>query len=351
MSDTMLAVVKYGQHDGEVELREVPVPEIGETDVLLEVRAAGVCGSDIEFWRHSITFPVNTPVIQGHEFAGVVAKVGEKVSGWQAGDEVVSETAAHICGRCRQCRTGNYNLCPDRLGFGYGTDGAFTRYVRVPERILHLKPPEVSWNAAALTEPACVAYNAVLVRSAPRPGEPIVILGPGPIGLFCLQVARAISASPIVITGTSIDERRLALARDLGADLAVNAQEEDPVPIVLEMTHGEGVPLVIDAAGHPTTTRQSFDMVVRNGQVTRIGWGPEPLGFSLDPLTAKAVHYQGTFSHTWRTWEAVLEMSRRGMLRPEALVTHEMGIRDWLTAYRLVESREAVKIILHPSPG
>ncbi len=344
----MAAVVKYGVEDGQVELREVPVPEIGETDVLVEVEAAGVCGSDIEFWRHSITFPVNTPVIQGHEFAGVIVRCGSQVRDWQEGDEVVCETAAYICGRCRQCRTGNYNLCPERLGFGYGTDGAFARYVRVPERILHRKPAEVSWKAAALAEPACVAYNALLVQSDPRPGEPVVILGPGPIGLFCLQVAHVIGASPIIITGTSVDERRLGLAVELGAAVAINADEDDPGPVVDELTGGEGVPLVVDAAGNSATIRQSLEMVARNGQVTKLGWGPEPVGFSLDPIVAKAVRYQGSFSHTWPTWEAVLELSRTGKLRPEALVTHEFAIGDWLTAYELVESREAVKVILRP---
>ncbi len=344
----MLAVVKYGVEDGQVELREVPVPEIGETDVLLEVKAAGVCGSDIEFWRHSITFPVNTPVIQGHEFAGAIVRRGGQVEDWQEGDEVVCETAAYICGRCRQCRTGNYNLCPERLGFGYGTDGAFAKYVRVPERILHRKPAEVSWKAAALTEPACVAYNALLVQSDPRPGEPLVILGPGAIGLFCLQVARAVGASPIIITGTSVDERRLALAKELGADVAIDAETEDPVAAVDELTRGEGVPLVVDAAGNSNTIRHSLEMVARNGQVTKIGWGKEPVGFSLDPIVAKAVRYQGSFSHTWRTWEAVLELTRSGKLQPEALVTHEFTIQDWLKAYHLVESREAVKVILRP---
>lgn len=307
-----------------------------------------MCGSDIEFWRHSITFPVNTPVIQGHEFAGVILRRGSQVGDWQEGDEVVCETAAYICGRCRQCRTGNYNLCPERLGFGYGTDGAFAKYVRVPERILHRKPAEVSWQAAALTEPACVAYNALLVQSNPRPGEPLAILGPGAVGLFCLQVARAVGASPIVITGTSVDERRLALAKELGADVAINAEAEDAVAAVDELTRGEGVPLVVDAAGNSTTIRQSLDMVARNGQVTKIGWGKEPVGFSLDPIVAKAVRYQGSFSHTWRTWEAVLELSRSGKLEAEALVTHEFTIDEWLTAYKLLESREAVKVILQP---
>jgi L-iditol 2-dehydrogenase len=120
------AVVKYGQRDGEVELREVPEPTAGPGEVLLEVRAAGVCGSDIEMWRHQVSFPVHTPVIQGHEFCGVIREVGPGVTEFQPGDRVASETAAYICGRCRSCRAGEYNLCPDRRGFGYGTDGAFT---------------------------------------------------------------------------------------------------------------------------------------------------------------------------------------------------------------------------------
>jgi len=348
MSDTMLAVVKYGHEDGQVELREVPVPSPGPGDVLLEVKAAGVCGSDIEFWRHSITFPVRTPVIQGHEFGGVIVEVGEGVTDWQVGDEVVSETAAYVCGKCRLCRTGSYNLCAERLGFGYGTDGAFAKYVRVRQGILHRKPAEIAWNAAALTEPTCVAYNALVVQSEVHPGEPVAILGPGAIGLLCLQVARALGASPINITGTTVDALRLDLARKLGADQVVNAQETDPVEVALELTHGDGIPLVIDAAGNSKTIRQSLDMVARNGQVTKIGWGKEPVGFSLDPIVAKAVRYQGTFSHTWRTWEAVLEMVRAGRLDPAALITHEFPISEWLTAYELVESRQAVKVILRP---
>ena len=133
----MQAVVKYGTGDGEVELREVPAPEIGPADVLLETAAAGVCGSDVEQWRHHVTYHVNTPVVMGHEFCGTVREVGAEVRGFRPGDRVASETAASICGQCRYCLTGEYNLCPIRLGFGYGLNGAFTRYVRVPVRCLH----------------------------------------------------------------------------------------------------------------------------------------------------------------------------------------------------------------------
>ena len=133
----MKAVVKYGTNDGNVELRDVPMPEIGPTDVLLEMAAAGICGSDVEQWRHDVTYKVNTPVTMGHEFCGTIREVGAEVRGYVTGDRVASETAAYVCGQCPYCLTGEYNLCPTRLGFGYGLNGAFTRYVKVPARCLH----------------------------------------------------------------------------------------------------------------------------------------------------------------------------------------------------------------------
>jgi len=344
----MKAVVKYGQEDGQVELREVPEPTIGETDVLLETRAVGVCGSDIEMWHHQVTFLVNTPVTQGHEFCGVIREVGARVEGWQVGDRVVSETAAVICGRCPYCRTGEYNLCPDRLGFGYGTDGAFTRYVRVPARCLHPLPEGMPFEYAALTEPACVAYNALVVKSRVRPGEPLLIIGPGPIGLFALQVAQASGAGPIVLTGLGPDAKRLAVGRELGADYVVNVEEQDPLEVVNDLTYGYGVPLVVDAAGNSAALKLALDAVARNGQITKIGWGPKPVGFSLDLLLTKAVTLQGVYSHTWRTWENVLRMIAAGTIRMEPMITHRFTIEDWERAYRLVEEREAVKVVLEP---
>ena len=344
----MNAVVKYGQRDGMVELRDVPVPQIGPRDVLLEVKAAGVCGSDIEMYRHKVTFPINTPVVQGHEFAGVIAEVGAEVEDFSAGDRAVSETAAYICGRCPLCRAGEYNLCPERLGFGYGTDGAFTRFVKVPARCLHAIPEGVPFEEAALTEPLCVAYNALVVKSRVIPGEPLVVLGPGPIGLFALQVARLSGAGPIVVTGTDADAGRLALAKELGADDTINAGRDDPIARVNQLTGGFGVPLVVDAAGSSDALRQTLDMVRRNGQITKIGWGPAPIDFSLDPLLSKAATLQGVYSHTWRTWEVCLRLIGRGQVDMASMISHRFSILEWKRAYELVETRQAVKVVLTP---
>lgn len=345
----MKAVVKYGTRDGEVELRDVPMPVIGETDVLLEMTAAGICGSDVEQWRHFVTYPVNTPVTMGHEFCGLIREIGSGVKGFQVGDRVASETAAYICGQCPYCLTGEYNLCPTRLGFGYGLNGAFTRYVKVPVRCLHHIPNNVSFEHAALTEPACVTYNALVVKSKIRPGEPVVVIGPGPIGLFAVQMARAQGAGRIYLVGTNADKIRLDVGSKIGADVLLNVQETDAAAAILDETGGYGVPLVVDAAGPAAALKLAMDVVARNGQITKIAWGPKPVELSLDPIVGKAVSLQGSYSHNWRTWEAVLKMMASRRLDLDTMITHRYTIDHWLEAYHLVEEREAVKIILTPA--
>src|SRR5215211_1207050 len=225
MTEVMTGLVQYELRPKAVELRELPVPEIGEGDVLLRVGAVSVCGSDIHQYHNKQSWPVRVPVVLGHEFSGVVAEVGKRVRGFKEGDRVVSETAASICGQCIYCRAGQYNLCPHRSGFGYGTDGAMAEFVRVPERCLHHIPASLSSERAALTEPCCVGYNAVAVKSHIKPGDIVVVLGPGPIGLLAAEIARVSGAGTLVVSGMSQDESRLAAARALGVTYAVNCEE------------------------------------------------------------------------------------------------------------------------------
>ena len=344
----MKAVVKYGHEDGMVELRDMPEPEVGPGEVLMEVKATGVCGSDIEFYRHAMTYTISVPVIQGHEFCGVVAEVSPGVKDFKVGDRVVSETAAYVCGRCRYCLAGEYNVCPERKGFGYGVNGAFTKYVRVPIRCLHRIPDDVPFEHAALTEPLCVAYNALVVKSRVPLGETVAIIGPGPIGLFCLQVAKAIGAGSIVVVGTKKDGKRLELAHKLGAGVTVNVDEADPVDEVNRLTQGEGASLVVDAAGETAALQTALGMVRRNGCITKLGWGLEPPEFSLDPLITKAVTLQGSFSHTWNTWETCLELIRAKTIDIESMITHQFTIADWKKAFLMMEEKETVKALLKP---
>lgn len=344
----MKAVVKYGQSPGMVEIRDVPLPEIDPGDVLLEVKAAGVCGSDLEMWHHDFTYKVHTPVIQGHEFCGVIAETGKAVTNWKRGDRAISETSAYVCGHCYFCRTGDYNLCPHRLGYGSLRDGAFTTYVKVRQEILHPMPEGLSFEEAAITEPVCVAYNTTVVRSRIRPGDTVVIIGPGPIGLNCVQMARISGAGRIIAAGTAADAGRLKVARDLGADIVVNSEMEDGVGRVMELTHGLGADLVIDAAGSAVTLKLSLEMVRRLGQITKVGWGPKPVNMSLDLLITKSATLQGAYGHNWNTWRHVLRLLETGQVKTGPLISAVLPITEWEKGYRMLEERRAVKVILKP---
>jgi len=343
----MRAVVNFSDQPGSVELRELPDPQPGRGQVLLRVRAVGVCGSDLHQWHGPVGWAVNYPVVLGHEFAGEIAAIGPDVMGWQVGDRVTCETAAEICGVCEYCRTGNYNVCPQRRGFGYGVHGAMATYVVARQGLLHRIPEGVSFEEAALTEPASVAFNAIVEKSHPRPGDLIVIIGPGPIGLMALQVARLFSPLHLVMIGLARDEARLELAQRLGADRIIIADREDAVQAVRRLGDGLGAHLVVDAVGISETLRQSLELVRPNGQITKIGWGRAPVGFSLDPLIAKAATLQGSYSHTWPTWERVLQLMARGSLNAR-VISQTFPLEEWRAGFERMDSLAIAKAVLLP---
>lgn len=344
----MKAVVYYERAEGAIEIRDVPVPSIAPDECLVEVKYCGICGSELHMYHGQLNVLAQPPVVLGHEWSGEIVKVGECVEGFEVGDRVTCETAAETCGRCVFCRSGEYNLCPERRAFGFAVDGAFTKYVSADHRLLHGIPEGVTYEAAAMCEPICVAYNAVVEKSRLQPGGVTVIIGPGPVGLFCLQIAKMAGAGTIVVTGTDRDGDRLELARRLGADVTVDVTKDDPGEVVAGLRDGHGADLVIDAAGVPAAMEQSLRLVRPNGQVTKIGWSLRPVDLTMDEIVAKAVTYQGAFSHTWRTWETTLELLRQGEVEAEPLLSGVRPITEWREAFDQLESLEAIKILLQP---
>lgn len=331
-----------------MELREIPVPEIGHEDVLLSVKAVGICGSDLHQFHGRNSWRVNYPVVLGHEFAGVIAKLGSRVDGFKEGDRVVSETAAVLPRDSALIRRGLYNLDPERLGFGYGVDGAMADFVRVPARCLHHVPASLAVERAALTEPCCVAYNAVCVNSHVRPGQCVAVIGPGPIGLLCAAMARLAGAGHVVAIGTAADTKRLEVALQMGADTVLGGHGEDAREWVKSFGDGYGADLVIDAAGVSASLKLALEIVRPAGQITKVGWGPEPLGFSLDPLVQKAVTLQGSFSHNWPVWEAVLSLLATGRLDVMPLLNQVSSLTGWRDAFEAMHAGQIVKGVLKP---
>jgi L-iditol 2-dehydrogenase len=344
----MVGLVNYAKVPYSVELRELPIPEIGEEDVLLEVQAAAVCGSDLHQYSGKQSWHVNYPVILGHEFAGVVAKLGNRVTNFSEGDRVVSETAALLPSDSAFIRQGLYNLDPNRLGFGYGVDGAMASFVKVPGRCLHNVPASLTLEEAALTEPCCVAYNAVCGNSRVRPGDAVVVIGPGPIGLLCASVAKLSGAGHLVVIGTPADAKRLEIAKKIGADTILGAQGEDVAAWFKAFGDGYGADLVIDAAGVSDSLKVALDIVRPAGQITKVGWGQQPFNYSLDQLVQKAVTLQGSYSHNWPIWEKVLTLLATRKIDLGLIIGRVSPLSEWRETFEEMHSGAIVKGVLKP---
>lgn len=344
----MKAVVKYGKGKGLVEMREVPVPKIKENEVLIEVKAVSVCGSDLHIYHD--THPYWPPVILGHEFSGIIVEVGKEVKGWKTGDRIVTETRTGACGTCYVCLKGYPQLCEQKRPFGIGIDGAYAKYVAGPAHLLHRLPDNVSFEAGAVTEPLAVCITSILERSNLQAGESVLITGPGPIGLLSLMVARAAGAGMIGITGRSMDEGlRFEKAMELGADFTVNVDQEDPIQKVLKMTEGLGVDLLIETSGGGKAIYQAFEMVRRLGRICAIGIsGKEEVPIPYDRGIFKALRYDFCFSSSWSSWDKALGMLSKGILPVEKVITHRLPLEKWEEAFHLLENLQAAKVILIP---
>lgn len=336
------SVVNYAPERGSVELRELESPEIGEEDVLLEVANVGVCGSDLHQWTADHSWPVNYPVVLGHEFGGIIVETGKRTSGWKEGDRVVSETAAVIDLNNPMTKTGFYNLDPTRKGFGYGVNGAMTRFVRVPARCLHKVPDNLPFEQACLTEPCCVAYSAVVENTRIKPGDRVVVLGPGTIGILCAAMAKLCGAE-VAIVGLEADKHRLAIAQQYGCEAIIGDATDWACK-----RDGLGADCVIDAAGASVTLQTALQLVRPNGKITKVGWGRQPLGFSLDPLVQKNVTLQGSFSHNWPMWERVLVLLASGQLDVKPIIGGVWPISEWHAAFEKMHKGEVVKSVLKP---
>ncbi len=337
------AVVNFSSEPHSVEIREFDRPEPGAEDIVLAVEAVGVCGSDLHQWTSTHSWKVNYPVVLGHEFGGRIAAVGSTVKGWKEGDRVVSETAAVIDPDSPLSREGLYNLDPTRRGFGYGVDGAMTKFVRVPARCLHRVPDGLAMEQAALTEPCCVAFNAVVNNAKVRPGDRVVVLGPGPIGILCAAMAR-LAGAQVALVGLERDKARLEVAKAYGCEVIIG-----DATAWAKARDGLGVDGVIDAAGASAALRIAMELVRPNGWISKVGWGPQPLGFSLDPLVQKNITLQGSFSHNWPVWERVLALLGSGQLDVRPIMGGIWALESWHEAFEKMHSGQIVKAVLRPA--
>jgi L-iditol 2-dehydrogenase len=343
----MKAVVKYASGEGNVELQDVPEPSPQPNQVKVAVKTAGVCGSDIHIYHDDIQIPIEPPVVMGHEFAGVVAELGPDVEGLRVGDRVTCETSVTFCGECLHCRRGAYNMCVQRQVLGYAVDGCFAPYCVVSERQIHMLPDSVSFLAASLTEPLACSVHAVVENTRISVGDVVAIAGPGPIGLLCLQLVKAAGGYAIVF-GTSRDDERLALARELGADRTIDVEQESALRRIHVETGNQGVDVFLECSGAPAAARLGLQATRRGGQYTQIGLFSEPFELDFSLIAYKELQVSGALGQKWTAWRRGLDLLARGAVDTASLITHELPLAEWREAFRMVAENEGVKVVLQP---
>ncbi len=341
----MKALVKTELGFGNLEIQDKEIPQPGAGEVKIEVKYAGICGSDIHTYEGH--YKVGVPVTLGHEFSGEVVEVGEDVTEFKPGDRVTSETTFYICGECEYCQNGDYNLCNYRKGLGTQQDGGFAKYLVARKDSVHHLPDNVDYKSAAMTEPLACTHHAV-AKTEINEGDVVVVIGPGPIGLFTAQVAKSRGAT-VIITGLTNDRVRLNKAEEIGIDYAVDTQKQDLKELVNGLTDGYGADIVFECSGAAPAAKQGLDLLRKKGQYGQVGIFARPeIEFDLEKVIQKEIRLVGSRSQKPADWEPSLELMNNGRVNAKAMVTHEFDITEWDKAYEAIKSGEAIKVLLTP---
>lgn len=330
-----------------MELRDIPEPTPGPGQVKVEVKLAGVCGSDLHIYHDEIKINIVPPVVMGHEFSGVIVALGSEIRDYQPGERITCETTAESCGVCLQCRTGHYNMCTTRKVMGYAVNGCFAQYCVVNERQLHRLPGGVGLVSAALTEPLACCVHAVLDLTRISAGQIVVITGPGPIGLLSLQLVKAAGAYAVVC-GTPQDAERLRLAGQLGADVVLDTPAQEVLEWINSHTKGQGADIWLECSGSPAAARLGLMATRRRGQYTQLGLFSSPFEIDFSLIAYKELQVTGGLGQRWPAWERSLELMSRGLVDASRLVSHTLPLTEWREAFRMVEEKQGLKIMLQP---
>jgi L-iditol 2-dehydrogenase len=331
----MDAAVLHGIHDLRVET--VPAPKHpGPHDVLIAIRAVGLCGSDVHYWHEGRIGPfvVTKPIILGHECSGEVVEVGEHVRHLRRGDRVAIEPGVP-CRRCAYCVTGRYNLC-DQMRF-FATppiDGALAQIVEHPADLSFKMPESMTYDEGAMLEPLSVGIYACR-RGGVQPGKSVLIVGAGPVGLLCLLAAQAAGASRIL--AIDLKDDRLAKAEDLGAAYTFRGDAPDLSERLEHATNGDGIDIVLECSGAPSAVRRSVDLVRRGGTVVWVGMGPESFEFPTLTVGMKELDVKGLFRYA-HTWPTAIELVSSGRIDVKPLITHRFPLSDVVQAFELTQT-------------
>jgi len=350
LPSSMRAAVTRDWND--IRLEEVPVPALEPGEALVRVGACGICGTDLKIvsGAYQGTWPPALPFIQGHEWAGTVAALGQGVTGLQVGDRVAAENHKG-CGACANCRRGRYNLCevartrgPAYKLYGHSAPGAFADYAARPAGLLHKLPDGVSFEEGAIVNQGALGLHAVR-RCRIEPGDTVAVIGPGLIGLMTVQLAKAVGATRVIVAGRG---PRLDLARELGADEVVDVTTTDATDGIRALTGGRGADCAFECAGAPAAVAAALNCVKRGGRVGLIGLtGNKPVELNTDRLALDEVDVLGVRSSP-NAYPELINLIAAGKVNARRLVSRTYPLERIMEAFAAFRAREggAIRMVI-----
>ncbi|KRK33310.1 L-iditol 2-dehydrogenase [Loigolactobacillus bifermentans DSM 20003] len=349
MTEMMKAVVKTDAGYDNMVLKEIPIPEVTGNHVLMKVAYTGICGTDIHTFKGQYANAV-TPLVLGHEFSGKVVAVGDDVTKVKPGDRVTSETTFATCGHCVYCKAGEYNLCDNREGIGTKANGSMANYVLTREESVHILPDNVSYKLAAMSEPLASCVHAMYQKTPFTLHDTLLIMGPGPMGLLSLQIAKEIGAFTIV-SGITKDAERLQIAKELGADIIVDTQKEDLAKIVMDATDGVGVTKVYDCSGATPAVNAALPLVRKGGTFQQVGLFAKPMN-ELDErsIIQHEITYRGSRSQNPYDWPIALHLESKGAIDEEKMITASFDLEHWRDAFDAMMAGQELKVVIASNP-
>lgn len=339
----MKAAIWYGGNN--IKIEERPKPTITDNEVLIRVRAAGLCGTELHAFE-GISERRKPPLLMGHEFSGEVAELGKQVRNLKIGERVSIDPLTR-CGVCEQCTSGRGNICRNVRLIGLHTNGAFAEYVPAPATNCHKLPDHVSFEEGSVVEPLSVAVHSVL-RTPIKVGDVVVVLGAGPIGLMLLQAARAAGARETIVT--DVVDYRLDSAKALGADMVINSKSKDPVKAVMELTENKGVDVALEAVGIQPTVQQAMAMVKIGGRVAVTGMLAKTMQLEMLDAVVKEMDIKGTYGYTQGDFGTALGMIIKGSANVKPMITHVLPLSDIVKGFELLHKKAegCVKVVVKP---
>jgi threonine dehydrogenase-like Zn-dependent dehydrogenase len=340
MEGAMLAVVKNPAEVG-ISLEDVPMPEFSPWEVLLKVKAVGICGSDLRMFRYADANRRGNYIL-GHELSGDIVDMGEKVHGFKKGDRVAAEICIG-CAICRYCRKGLVNLCENLNEIGVTMNGGMAEFVAVPARNIHRIPDGLSYDVATFADPLACSIRGLELAGI-EPGSWVAILGPGTIGLLATKVAQGIRRAKVIVTGTN--DNRLELAKKLGALHTFNIHNSNPIDEILQITDG-GVDYTFEAAGDPGALQQAIYITRKNGAVV-IMTVHKQIQIDMEPVIRHELKLFGSICYNYKEFDQAIDLLAKNKIDVKPLIGHTFPLKEAEKAFGFCFARKGVKILLTP---